>query len=71
MISPEMYAAAFIQGTGGRTSSQLIESLWAALLPERAEPLVTFYLSAIKRFSMWHFKYRLKHFFIFNISILF
>lgn len=57
-ISPAMYATAFIQGTGGRTSSQLIESLWAVLLPSRSEPLLTFYLSALKIFVKWHHKYR-------------
>lgn len=57
-LHPEMYAAAFIKGTGGRTSSQLIESLWAALLPERSEPLLSFYLNALKRFGKWHFKFK-------------
>jgi len=53
-----MYASAFIEGTGGQNSSQLIESLWAALKPERSEPLVSFYLSAMNHFSNWHSKWR-------------
>ena len=45
------YARAFTESSSGHSSSQLIESLWAAIVFERAHPLTSLYLSVIQKFS--------------------
>ena len=56
-IDPSQYARCFTSTTTGRATSQLIESLWAALKPERAEPITSFYLSVLRQFSKWCLKH--------------
>ena len=50
-IDPSQYARCYTEAASGRTTSQLIESLWAALQPERAQPITSFYIAVLKRFS--------------------
>jgi hypothetical protein len=57
-IDPAQYAKCFTNSTTGRTTSQLIESLWSALVPERRLPLTSMYLRVLKKFSKWTQKHR-------------
>lgn len=75
-IDPSQYARCYTNQTTGRTTSQLIESLWSALRPERLQPLTSMYLSVLRKFSKWSQKHRsvertisLSSFVIFFISL--
>ena len=57
-IDPHQYAKCYATSTLGRSTSQLIESLWASLVKARAQPLVSFYLAAIAKFAKWADKHR-------------
>lgn len=58
-IDPCTYARAFADSSSGRSSSQLIESLWAAIVFERAHPLTSLYLGVIQKLGQWVEKHRL------------
>jgi len=68
-IDPCAYARAFTESSSGRSSSQLIESLWAAIVFERAHPLTSLYLGVIQKFSQWVEKHRFEY--VNNIIIFF
>ena len=49
---------AFADSSSGCSSSQLIESLWAAIVFERAHPLTSLYLGVIQKLGQWVDKHR-------------
>jgi hypothetical protein len=49
-----MYAKCLQNDSGlGRTTSQLVESLWASIMKERHLPVSTMYLHLLDHFSKW------------------
>ena len=58
VLDPKTYAKCFSEPISGRSSSQLIESLWAAIMRERVMPLASLYLGILRKFGFWVEKHR-------------
>lgn len=70
-IDPWQYARCYNEKTAGRATSQLIESLWASIVKERAEPLSSLYISIVKKFSIWTEKHRYNNLFVIFLYSIF